>query len=173
MIFDGDARRWARLEQISWNAGTRQLRFFVPPGFGVAEREYEGTLVGSDLAGNVNELGAVQGWQAIRAWLEGTWTGTDLWQALSFTASRRWEAPLPAGVPDRWVGEGFASGQASEWTGFAAVRFAAPNVQLWLFDESALGAPDFNAVLAGTTLQGTGPLGRPWTVTRASDDVLN
>jgi beta-glucosidase len=174
MVFDGAARRWARAEHLTWDPATRRIAFFVPPDYGVTERSYAGTLGGDDFAGTADESGTPRSWQAKRTWLDGTWTATGVWDALSFTAVSRWEAPLPAGSAERWLGKGFGSGQNREWTSFAAVRFTAPTVSIWLSDEAALGAPDLTATLAGpTTMQGTDGTGAQlWTATRAPDEVL-
>ncbi|MFC3736335.1 family 1 glycosylhydrolase [Paractinoplanes deccanensis] len=174
MVFDGGARRWGRAESLTWHAATGRLAFFVPLDYGGVERGYVATLTGDQFTGTAEEWTTTRPWQAGRVWLDGTWTATGLWQALSFTAVSRWEAPLPAGAAERWVGKGLAAQQSSEWTRFAAVRFTAPTVSLWLVDEAATGTPDFTASLSGSqSMQGSDPTGSfTWTASRAPDDVL-
>jgi hypothetical protein len=172
MIFDGRLRRWARLVQLDWDPATGQISFFHPLWNGIPEREYTGARSGDDLSGTFSEAGGpARPWQALRIWLDGVWNGNTPFTLFSFSGTSLWEAPLPSGLTDRWLGK-LPDGSGTGWRPCLGVAFDGKNLTVTLEPPGSKAHPHkLSATLTGQTLQGKGSFAA-WKATRAPDDAL-
>jgi beta-glucosidase/6-phospho-beta-glucosidase/beta-galactosidase len=169
MVFDGDARRWIHLDELAWDAASKQLIAFQRFGLGVPERAYAATLIGDDFFGSYTQAGTTYAWQARRAWLEGIWTNTSPLGTMAFSHVSRWEAPLPVRTSDWWRGKFFMDGS---WRPLDAVTVQGANVTITTQQGSCCSIY-LTATVAQDVMQGTANvLGGRWQATRVADDVL-
>jgi len=103
MVFDYAVRRWARLDDVSWDAAQSRLVLYHLAKAGVPEREYVAAPAGDRLQGTFTEAGAVRLWQVDRVLPHGAWQPTLPFGPFALNNAGKWEAPeVPD--PDAWTG---------------------------------------------------------------------
>ncbi|MEO7020815.1 MAG: family 1 glycosylhydrolase [Ktedonobacteraceae bacterium] len=169
MVFDGATRQWITLDELVWDAATKQLSGCHPATQFAPERYYLATLTDDDFVGTATQAGIASTWQAQRCWLEGMWTSTSSLGTLVLSYMGRWESPLPAGGSDSWRGKFF---QNDCWQLLDSVTVQDGTITITAHQ----GKDDpikLTATIQRDTLQGAeDSTGGAWQATRVADDVL-
>jgi beta-glucosidase/6-phospho-beta-glucosidase/beta-galactosidase len=138
MLFVEPARRWIRVEDMSWEESQRRLRFSHPDPESGGQVEYEATEAGGVLTGTVQGPAGEAAWTAARLPPSGLWTSPALVRALFL---RRLEGEFGG-----WQGKLLEHGERPRWRELRGVS--------WDGQALSFGVPGFGS-FEGTVQQDT------------------
>ncbi len=170
MVFDGTTRQWLALDELVWDASTRQLSGCHASIQGVPARRYTATLEGDDFVGTCTQADNSSPWHAQRCWLEGMWNTTSPLGTVVLSSIGRWETPLAVGSSDSWRGKFFAD---NCWQLLESVTVQDTTITITAHPKNKEPI-HLTATVQRDSLSGTADsTGGAWQATRVADEVLS